>query len=64
MTSTSSTRGNIETLSQVGLAALTVVFGLQTLRVLLPLIVYHYGVRPGVTSIDMGVYAFGTFLVA
>ncbi len=64
MTLAPSTRGSLETLAQVSLAALTVVFGLQTLRVLLPLIVYHYGVRPGVTSIDMGMYAFGTFLVA
>ncbi|MEW6233132.1 MAG: endonuclease/exonuclease/phosphatase family protein [Chloroflexota bacterium] len=64
MTSTPLARRGLEIMAQTGLAALTVVFGLQTLRVLLPLIVYHYGVRPGITSIDMGLYAFGTFLVA
>jgi endonuclease/exonuclease/phosphatase family metal-dependent hydrolase len=49
---------------EAGLPALTVLFGLQTMRVLIPSIVYAYGVQPGVTSIQMGIYAFGVFSVA
>ncbi|MBU1661611.1 MAG: hypothetical protein KKD28_09080, partial [Chloroflexi bacterium] len=48
----------------LGLPALTMLFGLQTLRVLLPLIVYHYGEQPGVSTIDMGIYALSVFLTA
>ncbi len=53
-----------QTLMEAGLPALTAVLGIQTLRVLLPSIMYAYGERPGVTSIHLGLYAFGTFLVA
>jgi len=49
---------------EVGLPALTVLFGLQTMRVLIPSIVYAYGVQPGVTSIHMGIYAFGVYSAA
>lgn len=44
--------------------ALTVTLGLQTLRGFFPLIVYVYGTRPGITSIDMGALAIGIFLTA
>ncbi len=49
---------------EVLFAALTVTLGLQTLRAFLPLVVYVYGTRPGVTSIDMGMLAIGIFLTA
>jgi len=48
----------------LGLPALTVVFGAQTLRFLLPRIVHYLGVQPGVSTIDMGLFAFGVFLTA
>ncbi|HID86256.1 MAG TPA: hypothetical protein EYP55_02630, partial [Anaerolineae bacterium] len=53
-----------QTLMEVGLPALTILLGAQTLRVLLPSLVHAYGERPGVTSIQVGLLAFGTFLVA
>ena len=62
MTNNPSTRW--QPIINLGLPALTVLFGLQTLRMLLPLIVYYYGVQPGVTTIDMGLYALGVFLAA
>ena len=55
-------RNKIQTFLELTLPTLTVAFGLQTLRLFLPLIVNHYGVRPGVTSIGMGLYAFAVFL--
>ena len=64
MTATSRQSWSWQTLMETGLPALTVLLGLQTLRVLLPLIVYAYGERPGVTSIHLGLYAFGIFLMA
>jgi len=57
-------RTKIQTLLELTLPALTVAFGLQTLRLFLPLVVNHYGVRPGVTTIGMGLYAFAIFLSA
>ncbi|RLC84899.1 MAG: hypothetical protein DRJ03_13055 [Chloroflexi bacterium] len=62
MTNNSSTRW--QPIIALGLPALTMLFGLQTMRVLLPLIVYHYGVQPGVSTIGMGLYALGVFLAA
>jgi len=59
---TSRTRSRV--LLDMALPALTVVFGLQTLRVLLPLVVNNYGVRPGVTTISVGIYGFAVFLSA
>ncbi len=46
------------------MAALTTLLGLQTVRAFLPLVVYVYGTRPGVTSIDMGILGIGVFLTA
>lgn len=46
------------------LAALSTLLGLQTLRAFLPEIVYVYGARPEVGSIDMGRLAIGVFLTA
>lgn len=46
------------------MAALTTLLGLQTVRAFLPLVVYVYGARPGVTSIDMGILGIGVFLTA
>ena len=46
----------------LALTALTVTLGMQTLRLFLPLLVYTYGERPTVSSIDMGIYAYATFL--
>ncbi|MGH2403776.1 MAG: hypothetical protein ACRDGN_04850, partial [bacterium] len=46
------------------MAALTTMLGLQTLRAFFPLVVYVYGTRPGVTSIDMGILAIGVFSTA
>ena len=51
-------------LLRLGLPALTVLFGLQTLRVFVPALLYTYGALPGVGPVDMGLYAFGTFSVA
>ncbi len=45
-------------------AALTVTLGLQTFRAFFPLILYVYGTRPGVSSVDMGLLAIGVFLIA
>lgn len=45
-------------------AALTLTLGLQTLRAFFPLILYVYGTRPGISSVDMGLLAIGTFLTA
>ena len=53
-----------QTLMEVGLPALTTLLGAQTLRVLLPSILHAYGEQPGVTSIQLGLFAFSTFLVA
>lgn len=44
--------------------ALTVALGLQTLRAFFPLIVYVFGTRPGVTSIQMGLLAIAVFSTA
>lgn len=57
-------RNKSQALLEMILPTLTVVLGLQTLRLLLPLVVNHYGVRPGVTTISMGLYAFAVFLSA
>ena len=57
-------RTKIQALLELTLPTLTVAFGLQTLRLFLPLVVNHYGVRPGVTTIGMGLYAFAIFLSA
>ncbi len=46
------------------IAALTTLLGLQTVRAFLPLVVYVYGARPGVTSIDMAILGIGVFLTA
>lgn len=46
----------------LALTTLTTTIGMQTLRLLLPLIVYAYGERPGISSVDLGIYAFATFL--
>lgn len=46
------------------MAALTTLLGLQMLRAFLPLVVYVYGARPGVTSIDVGILGIGVFLTA
>jgi endonuclease/exonuclease/phosphatase family metal-dependent hydrolase len=46
------------------LTALTVTLGLQMLRAFLPLVVYVYGGRPGVTTIGMGLLVIGVFLTA
>jgi endonuclease/exonuclease/phosphatase family metal-dependent hydrolase len=53
--------GLVETL---GLPALTVLLGGQMLRLLLPRIVHYLGVQPGVSTIAMGLFAFGVFLTA
>jgi endonuclease/exonuclease/phosphatase family metal-dependent hydrolase len=45
-------------------AALSTLLGLQTLRAFLPQVVYVYGARPDVSSIDMGRLAIGIFLTA
>jgi endonuclease/exonuclease/phosphatase family metal-dependent hydrolase len=45
-------------------AAFTLALGLQTMRAFLPLVVYVYGARPGVTSVGMGQFAIGVFLLA
>jgi len=54
----------IELVEALGLPALTVVFGAQTLRLLLPRIVQYLGVQAGVSTIDMGLFALGVFLTA
>jgi len=64
MNSTATVRTKIQALLELTLPTLTVALGLQTLRLLLPLVVNHYGVRPGVTTIGMGIYAFAIFLSA
>ncbi len=46
------------------LPTLTVLFGAQSLRVLLPSIVHVIGERPGVAATHMGLYAFITFVTA
>ncbi len=50
-------------LAETGLLTLTALFGLQTMRVFVPSVVYVYGEQPGVSSIQMGLYAFGIFLI-
>lgn len=45
-------------------AALSTLLGLQTLRAFLPQVVYVYGARPDVSSVDMGRLAIGVFLTA
>ncbi len=45
-------------------AAVTLTLGLQTMRAFFPLIIYVYGTRPGVSSLDMGKLAIGIFLTA
>lgn len=44
--------------------ALTVTLGLQTLRAFFPLIVHVFGVRPGITSMQMGLLAIAVFSTA
>jgi endonuclease/exonuclease/phosphatase family metal-dependent hydrolase len=46
------------------LAALSALLGLQTVRAFLPQVVYVYGARPDVGSVDMGRLAIGVFLTA
>ncbi len=57
-------RNRSHALLEMILPALTTILGLQTMRLLLPLVVNHYGVRPEVTTIGMGLYAFAVFLSA
>ncbi len=54
----------IELIEALGLPALTILFGAQMLRLLLPRIVHYLGVQPGVSTISMGLFAFGVFLTA
>jgi len=54
----------MELIETLGLPAVTVVLGAQTLRLLLPRIVHYLGVQPGVSTIGMGLFAFGVFLAA
>ncbi len=44
--------------------ALTIVFGLQLMRVMIPAIVYVYGEQQATSSIDIGVFALVAFLLA
>ncbi len=53
-----------ETLFELGLPALTTMFGLQLLRVLLPSLVWYLGDSVGVSYIALGPIAIGTFLAA
>lgn len=46
------------------LPAITVLFGLQTLRVLIPTIVYVYGDSMGASTIQLGIYAAIVFLTS
>jgi len=62
MSAVSPNRGRAPTWLRLVLPTLTITIGLQMLRLVLPLIVNHYGVRPGVTTIGMGVYALSLFL--
>lgn len=56
------TRPGVQSLLPLALPAVTVVLGMQVLRVVIPYIVWYYGVQPGITSIGMGIYAFALFL--
>ena len=46
------------------LPAITVLFGLQTLRILIPTIVYVYGDSMGASTIQLGIYAAIVFLTS
>jgi len=48
-------------LLDLGLPALTILFGLQSLRVFIPSVLNYYGVQPGVTTIDVGMLALAVF---
>jgi endonuclease/exonuclease/phosphatase family metal-dependent hydrolase len=48
-------------LVEFGLPALTIVFGMQTLRTLLPLLVYLLRDRLGWTAVELGLYALALF---
>ena len=54
----------IELIEALGLPVLTVLFGAQMLRLLLPRIVQYLWVQPGVSTIEIGLFAFGVFLAA
>ncbi len=53
-----------ETLFELGLPALTTMFGLQLLRVLLPSFVWYLGDSVGFNYLALGLIAIGTFLAA
>ncbi len=56
--------GKIGLIESLGLPVLTVLFGAQMLRLLLSRIVQYLWVQPGVTTIEIGLFAFGVFLTA
>jgi endonuclease/exonuclease/phosphatase family metal-dependent hydrolase len=49
---------------ELALPALTTMFGLQTLRVLLPLIVWYLGDTVNVSNVNLGVIAIGIFVLS
>ena len=53
-----------ETFADLALPALTTLFGLQMLRVLLPSFVWYLGDSVGVSYVMLGPIAIGTFLAA
>ncbi|MEJ2748747.1 MAG: hypothetical protein P8183_12715, partial [Anaerolineae bacterium] len=50
--------------THIGLSALTMLFGMQTLRTLLPLLLYILRDRFGWTPIQVGLYALAVFLTS
>ncbi len=53
-----------KSLFKIFLPAITVLFGLQTLRIFVPTIVYVYGDSMGASTIQLGIYAAIVFLVS
>ena len=50
--------------AHIGLSALTMLFGMQTLRTLLPLLLYILRDRFGWSAIQVGLYALALFLTS
>jgi len=53
-----------KSLFKIFLPAITILFGLQTLRILIPTIVYVYGEAMGASTTQLGIYAAIVFLVS
>jgi len=54
----------IKSLYDISLPAITIMFGLQNLRILIPTIVYVYGDAMGASTVQLGLYAVIVFLIS